>query len=112
MFIDVEQIFDIQKKVSSATLVEKDNEFHKEIAKCLMENYDLALKCFSSCSVDFFLWFEDEFVYEIIQIIRRHKKMELLLALKNNLDNQTGYSLRDRITSIDVIYHSTYKILI
>ena len=112
-FFIYEQIFDLYDKINSNEIIEKDMEYHKMIAEALKKDYDLALDCFASCSVEFYMWFSKDFLYELVEIIRFHKKKELLLILKHHLLELVNNNHFDsRISSIDSIYHVTYKSLI
>ena len=112
-FFIYEQIFDLYDKINSNEIIEKDMEYHKMIAEALKKDYDLAFDCFASCSVEFYMWFSKDFLYELVEIIRFHKKKELLLILKHHLLELVNDNHFDsRISSIDSIYHVTYKSLI
>ena len=111
-YISVEDIYNLYEKIKSGKLMEENMQYHKDIAHTLMNNYDLAFICFSSCSVEFYMWFSKDFLYELVEIINFHKKKELLLVLKHNLLEQVNDNAYDnRISNIAVVYHATYKLL-
>lgn len=112
MYIVAENIYEVYEKIKSGELEEKNMEYHKEIAQALKDDYDLAFDCFASCSVEFYQWFTKDYLYEMTEIIKFHKKKELLLLLKHHLlelVNNNPYD--ERISSIATIYHVTYKML-
>lgn len=87
-------------------------QYHDEIAKALMADYDLAFCCFATCSIEFYMWFSKDYLYELVEIIRFHGKKELLLLLKNRLIEMANNNPYDRrIDSIHSVYHVTYKTL-
>ena len=112
MFFCSENIFELHRKVASKELEENGMQYHDQIAKALKEDYDLAFVVFASCSIEFYQWFRNDYLYEIIEILRHHNKKELLLILKAHLlEMVDGNHFDKRISSIDTIYHVTYKIL-
>ena len=111
-FLISEQIFDLHIKIESNELVEHDMEYHKEIAEAFKNDYYLAFDCFASCSVEFYMWFSKDFLFEIIEILRFHGKKELLIILKAHLLELVDENPYDsRISSIGTIYHYIHKSL-
>ena len=87
-------------------------KYHKEIAEAFKNDYYLAFDCFASCSVEFYMWFSENFLYEIIEILRFHGKKELLIILKAHLLELVDDNPYDsRISSIGTIYHYIHKSL-
>ena len=112
MLLISEDVFALYKKVVSGELIEKEEEIHDQIAEALKADYYLAFETFASCSIEFYQWFSNDYLYEIIEIIRHHDKKELLLLLKAHLlEMVNGNHFDRRISSIDSIYHVTYKTL-
>ena len=111
MFNSASEVFNLYNKIISGEIIEKDKEYHIEIAQALKDDYALAFECFAECSIEFYEWFSNDFLYEIIQIIEFHKQKELLVLLKNHLVELAGGNAFDkRISSVHSIYHVTYKI--
>lgn len=112
MYLVTGDIFKVHEQIKAGKLIEKDKEYHDEIAKSLMNDYQLAINCFTSCSVDFYQWFAADYLYKLVDIIKHHRKKELLLLLKNHLLEEVNDNHFDRrISSIDTVYHVTYSIL-
>lgn len=112
MFKFAADIFELYDKIVSKELVEQDKEYHHEIAEALKNDYWLAIGCFATCSVEFYMWFSKDYMYEITQIIRHHNKKELLVVFKEHLLEMVNNNPYDsRISGIAAIYHATYKFL-
>ena len=110
MFIIEEEIYQLYDKIISGELIEKDMQYHEEIANSLIEDYDLAFCCFATCSIEFYMWFTKDYLYKLVEIIEHHNKKELLLLLKNRLVEMADNNPYDRrIDSIHSVYHVTYK---
>lgn len=113
MFLIAEDVFALYEKIASGNLEEKKTQYHNQIANALTQDYDLAFDVFASCSIEFYQWFSKDYLYEIVEIIRHHNKKELLLVLKAHLlEMVDGNHFDRRISSIDSIYHVTYKTLV
>lgn len=58
------------------------------------------------------MWFTKDFLYEFMEIIKFHKKKELLLLLKSHLLELVDNNEFDpRFSGFAAIYHMTYRIL-
>ena len=113
MFLIEEDIFKLHKKIESGELVENNKEYHHEIAQALKDDYVLAFGCFATCSIEFYMWFTKDYLYEVTQIIKHHGQKELLIVLKEHLlEMVNGNPYDSRISSISSIYHFTYKSLL
>lgn len=108
----VEDIYCLYQDIESGKIVENDMEYHDQVAKVLTNNYDLAYKCFTTCSVGFYMWFSKNYLAEIVNILYHHRKKALLIALKDHLLSLVdGNPYDPRIDSIGSIYHFVYKVL-
>ncbi len=53
----------------------------------LEHNNSLAMQCFETCTLDFFLYFSEEFQDFFEQILKTHKKAELFHKLKERVSS-------------------------
>jgi hypothetical protein len=83
---DVYGLYEEEKKELSLP-ISYEGETHgnsDEIAKALKSNSTLAKKCFSTCPLDFFLWFNGNEAYDetlFFDVLRKHKDPELFKVL-------------------------------